>query len=271
LPEQISFVSVEIPLTLSKQDLEAEFPGLILSMIENSLVGEITNSKYIFASTFGVITFCNFTHSEIKSFLDRLNVQEADHYQTALINQDYPLIINSSFEKPIIDEHRIKYNKFNKSVASIISLALSQSVGLEIREKSLERKMEESRDLYDRIEKIKISDRNNLMSFASSIAKERFHIINTLYLLDKPDIVWDDPELESLYNQLAIQLELKPRFEIIEYKNSYLKESVDFATDRVNQKSSEFLEWIIIWLIVIEIIFSIYDFIIKPMFLTPLS
>ncbi|MDO9265669.1 MAG: RMD1 family protein [Sulfurimonas sp.] len=264
MESKVLFVSVEIPVVITKNDLEKEFPGLILTTIEKSFVGEITNNKFIFTTSFGVITFCNFSHDEIKSFLHRLKIKEAPHYQTALVNQDYPMIIDALYEKPLIDTHTIKYNKFNKSVASIISLALSQSVGLEIREKSLENKMQESKKLYDRIENIKASDRKNLMSFAVGIAKERFGILSQLYLLDKPDIVWDDIELESLYNQLALQLELKSRFEVIEYKISFLKESVEFITDRVNQKSSEFLEWIIICLIVIEILFSTYEYIIKP-------
>jgi uncharacterized Rmd1/YagE family protein len=258
------FVSVEIPIVITKNNLEKEFPGLVLTTIENSFIGEITNDKFIFTSSFGVITFCNFSHEEIKSFLHRLKIKEAPHYQTALINQDYPMLVDSIYEKPLIDIHTIKYNKFNKSIASIVSLVLSQSVGLEIRERSLENKMQESRKLYDKIENIKAKDRKNLMSFASSIAKERFEILNQLYLLDKPDIIWDDFELESLYNQLALQLELKSRFDVIEYKISFLKESVEFITDRVNQKSSEFLEWIIIWLIVIEVLFSTYEYIIKP-------
>ncbi|WP_428024089.1 RMD1 family protein [Arcobacter sp.] len=264
MSKNILFVAVEMPVLITKKDLEEEFPGLILTTIEKSLVGEITNDKYIFASSFGIITFCNFSHEEIKSFLARLDIKESHSYNTALINQDYPMIIDEEYIKPSIDEHTIKYNKFNKSIASIISLALSQSVGLEISEKSLEKKMVESKSIYDKLEKLRIKDRAGLMSFASSIAKERFDILNKLYLLDKPDILWDDIELESLYNQLALQLELKSRFEVVEYKMSYLKESVDFATDRVNQKSSEFLEWIIIWLIVIEVFFSIYEYIVKP-------
>lgn len=266
MSKNILFVCVEIPKIISKKDLETEFPGMILSKIENSLVGEITNDKLIFVSTFGVITFCNFSFEEIESFLSRLDIKEAHHYKTALINQDYPMIINEQYTKPQIDEHTIKYDKFNKSIASIIALALSQSVGLEIKEQSLERKMEESKKLYEKIEKLKVKDRGKLMGFASSIAKERFHILNQLYLLDKPDILWDDLELESLYNQLSLQLELKSRFDVIEYKISYLKESVEFATDMINQKSSEFLEWIIIWLIVIEVVFSVYEYMIKPLF-----
>ncbi len=261
----ILFVSIGLPRTITKYEIEKEFSTLILSNIENSLVAQVSDDKFIFNTTYGVITFCNFSHEEIKAFLNRLHINEANHFETALINQDYPMVISPEFDKPLIDSHTIKYNKFNKSIASIISLALSQSVGLEIREKSLENKMLESRKLYEDTTKLKIKDRNALMNFASSIAKERFDILNQLYLLDKPDIIWDDLELESLYNQLSIQLELKSRFEVIEYKISYLKESVEFATDRVNQKSSEFLEWIIIWLILIEVFFSIWSYIIKPL------
>jgi uncharacterized Rmd1/YagE family protein len=264
MKSRVLFVSVEIPIVITKADLEKEFPELLLTTIEKSLVGEISDDKYIFTTSFGVITFCNFSHDEIKSFLSRLNIKEAENYQISLINQDYPMIIDEKYQNPLIDTHTIRYEKFNKSVASIISLVLSRSVGLEKREKSLEKKMQESKKLYDTIENIKAKDRKNLMNFASSIAKERFEILNQLFLLDKPDIIWDDFELESLYNQLALQLELKSRFDVVEYKMLFLKESVTFITDRVNQKSSEFLEWIIIWLIAIEILFSTYEYIIKP-------
>lgn len=266
MESKVLFVSVEVPVVITKADLEREFPRLLLTTIEKSLVGEISNDKFIFTTSFGVITFCNFSHVEIKSFLQRLNIKEAEHYQTVLINQDYPMIIDDKYQKPLIDTYTIKYDKFNKSIASVISLVLSRSVGLEKREKSLENKMQESKKLYDTIEHIKAKDRKNLMNFASSIAKERFEILNQLFLLDKPDIIWDDFELESLYNQLALQLELKSRFDVIEYKIAFLKDSVGFITDRVNQKSSEFLEWIIIWLIAIEILFSTYEYIIKPNF-----
>ncbi len=260
----IHFVSVEIPNVITKKDLEKEFPGLVLTTIEKSMVGEISNEKYIFVATFGIITFCNFTNDEISSFLSRLNIREANSYATALINQDYLMLIDGDCSAPRIDDKTIRYSKFDKSIASIISLALSQSVGLEISENSLEKMMEKSVRIYEKLETLRVKDRKSLMDFAAVIAKERFHILNKLYLLDKPDIIWDDVELESLYNQLSFQLDLKSRFEVVEHKISYLKESVDFAIDKVNQKSSEYLEWIIIWLIVIEVIFSIYAYVIKP-------
>lgn len=46
------------------------------------------------------------------------------------------MIIDEKYQNPLIDTHTIRYEKFNKSVASIISLVLSRSVGLE-KEKNL--------------------------------------------------------------------------------------------------------------------------------------
>lgn len=261
----ILFVSIELPRQVSRSEIESEFGTIILSTIEKSLVAQIDDDRFIFISAFKVVTFCNFTHEEIKGFLKRIDIKEADRYAQMLIHQDYPFELSKTDTKPLITNFIIKYHKFDKDIASIISLALSRSVGLESKEKSLEQKMLQSAKIYEDTVDLKIKDRKALMSFASSIAKERFEILNKLYLLDKPDIIWDDVELESFYNQLSSQLELKSRFEVIEYKINYLKESVDFAINRVNQKSSEFLEWIIIWLIVIEVLFSTWGYIIKPM------
>ena len=263
MSQNIHFVAVEIPNNIKRQELELEFPGLLLTKIENSFVAEVANDKFLFVTSFGVLTFCNFENDEIKSVLQRLKVKNAEHYESALLNQDYPMIVDSTQNGVKIDSNKITYYKFDKSVASIISLVLAQSVGLEKREIALENKMIESKKIYEKIENFKISDRKELMRFSANIAKERFEIINNLYLLDKPDITWDDPMLESLYNQLSHQLELKNRFEIIEYKLAHLKESIELGTDLVNQKSSEYLEWIIIWLIVIEVLFSIYDLFLK--------
>lgn len=68
MKSRVLFVSVEIPIVITKADLEKEFPELLLTTIEKSLVGEISDDKYIFTTSFGVITFCNFSHDEIKSF-----------------------------------------------------------------------------------------------------------------------------------------------------------------------------------------------------------
>ena len=91
-------------------------------------------------------------------------------------------------------------------------------------------------------------------------------MVSNLLLLDKPNILWDNAEAEELYNRLAFILELYDRHEIALSKLSQIKEDVMLVMDLINHKKSEFLEWIIIWLIAIEILFSTYEYIIKPNF-----
>ena len=59
---------------------------------------------------------------------------------------------------------------------------------------------------------------------------------------------------------MASILELKDRFEIVEYKLSSLKEDLSMAVDLFNHKHSEFLEWIIILLIAFEIVMGLIEF-----------
>ncbi len=86
----------------------------------------------------------------------------------------------------------------------------------------------------------------------------RHEIIVDMHLLDKPNILWDDETAERLYNDLSVFFELKERFEIVEFKLGLLKDDIMFLTDILNHKKSEFLEWIIIWLIAFEIIMGLY-------------
>ena len=80
-----------------------------------------------------------------------------------------------------------------------------------------------------------------------------------LYLLDKPNILWDNENVELLYNTLANTLELKDRFDIVEYKLNSIKDDIVMVMDLTNHNHSSWLEWIIIILIAIEIGMGLID------------
>lgn len=84
-------------------------------------------------------------------------------------------------------------------------------------------------------------------------------------LLDAPEFFWEYPELQEIYQQFAIYLELKTRTETLSRKLETIHEMFEMLTDDLKHQHSSRLEWIIIWLIAVEIvIFLINDFILKP-------
>lgn len=82
-------------------------------------------------------------------------------------------------------------------------------------------------------------------------------------MLDKPEIIWDDISLEHLYNALYNFFDINDRFKAIEYKLNFMSENISFLHEVIDSKKAHFLERIIIWLIVVEIVFTLIDFVEK--------
>ena len=76
---------------------------------------------------------------------------------------------------------------------------------------------------------------------------------------DKPDPIWDFPELNRLYLRLEDEYELRERLLILEQKLSLIARSVETALGILQQGSSHRVEWYIVVLIVVEILLSVYE------------
>ncbi|HEX3500188.1 MAG TPA: RMD1 family protein [Stellaceae bacterium] len=73
---------------------------------------------------------------------------------------------------------------------------------------------------------------------------------------EKPDALWDHPELERLYARLEDEYELRERSRVIERKLDLVENTVSSLLELVQDKRSTRLEWYIIVLIIIEIALS---------------
>ncbi|MBI4714470.1 MAG: RMD1 family protein [Nitrospirae bacterium] len=76
---------------------------------------------------------------------------------------------------------------------------------------------------------------------------------------DKPDLLWDHPELERLYLRLEKEYELRERNAVLERKLALLSSTMETTITLLNNRRSQRLEWYIIILIVIEVVLYSYD------------
>lgn len=84
-------------------------------------------------------------------------------------------------------------------------------------------------------------------------------LANRVGLDEKPDILWDHPELERFWAKLVDEYDLAVRARAIERKLEAIRESSDTITDLISTRTSHRLEWYIIVLILIEIVLGLYD------------
>jgi uncharacterized Rmd1/YagE family protein len=78
---------------------------------------------------------------------------------------------------------------------------------------------------------------------------------------EKPELLWDHPELERLYMRLAEEYELRDRDRALDRKLDIISRTVETLLELVQARSSLRVEWYIVLLIVAELVLSIYPLI----------
>ncbi len=76
---------------------------------------------------------------------------------------------------------------------------------------------------------------------------------------EKPDVLWDHPELERLWAKLVDEYDLTARARAVERKLVVIRETADTITDLISTRTSHRLELYIIILIAIELALALYD------------
>jgi uncharacterized Rmd1/YagE family protein len=74
---------------------------------------------------------------------------------------------------------------------------------------------------------------------------------------EKPDVLWDRPDLERLYARLEDEYELKERAETLKHKLDMIVETARILTDILDADRATRLEATIVVLIVAEILLSL--------------
>lgn len=76
---------------------------------------------------------------------------------------------------------------------------------------------------------------------------------------EKPDVLWDRPDLERLYSWLEDEYELSERVEILNRKLEVISDTATTLADIIDAKRSLRLELIVIFLIAFEIVVTGYE------------
>ena len=241
-------ISWEEPLILTSAELKHHF-------------SKIKDSQKIYIYSFGSIIFINFNHSEIqnslkllKNFIKDIKIASMDKFTDSYavkIVENTDLILNN-------DE--LITGRYNPYFSDIISVVLAKSVALERIEDNIDRILDDIEDIIDFMEKgqFKIKD-SKMAKLASQILKFKYYTISYIMLLDKPDITWENMELENLYLKMSELFELNERYEMIKHKTEMLLDVTDIFTGLTYYNREIKLEWMIVILIIIEILLSLFQ------------
>lgn len=182
---------------------------------------------------------------EVEDFLDQpLKEIEAD---------DFTFSYNEELE---IIENDIVLPDDDIMTKVAVSHGLAQSVKLGVFEDTISDAFEKTKHIPDDLAKkgkIRLS-RKQIRKKMGELFIDRSSINLHVDVLDTPEFFWEHPELELYYSYVANELDIETRGQILNQRMDVLRELFEMLANEADNQHALRLEWIIIWLIMIEVI-----------------
>ncbi|XP_066144497.1 required for meiotic nuclear division protein 1 homolog isoform X1 [Euwallacea fornicatus] len=228
--------------------------------------------REIFFFRDGGVVLWNITDLESSNVLSFLRSYEQDSYSEKLVQSESE-IMNYKYH---LDEKKAscldKAGTFLLSNAESENLTLVKytfsnvmflSVKLGIWEASLEKYIDQIEDVTEdlkRGKKIKMSREQALQKHGELFALRHYLNLSS-DVLDTPDFYWENEQLESIYNQVYQYFSISKRSKVMNEKINHCVALIELISHHLDEKHHTRLEWMIIILILVEVVFEIVHYI----------
>lgn len=98
-----------------------------------------------------------------------------------------------------------------------------------------------------------------VMQNIGDVLAAQHRVVGRAQIGEKPDLLWDNPQLDRLYSRLETEFELGDRARAMERKLEVIGDAAEWLLDLVQDKRSLRLELAVIALIAFEVVLSLYQ------------
>ena len=208
---------------------------------------------------YGAVVLVGLTSEEESTFLKELNPLVSGAFESPETEEVEIHLKPAKSER--VQDSIVLLQEFTLERLQIVADLLSKSVVLAHYETSLAA-------IFDRIE-----------PFADSLQQEQSHgregrellrqlgsallvqhkIVGRVEMIDKPELLWEFPELDHLYQRLEDEYEIRERHHGLERKLELISRTSLTVLELMQHSSNLRVEWYIVILILVEIILSLYS------------
>lgn len=236
----------------------AGFEGRVLSSAP--LAVRVGSNGLAVLFRYGVAVFIGLSATEEAEFLEKLSARCFGKI-TPPEEEWAKIQVAKEGEEPIPVGGPILVREFSLERLLVVSDALAKSV-------VLGRDEREVTNVFDTIEPFarelatfgKTSrNRTDLLKLMGNALLVQHRLSGRVAVGEKPDVLWDRPDLERLYARLEDEYELSERAETLNRKLEVIADTASRLADIVDTKRSLRLEIIVVFLIAFEIVITFYE------------
>lgn len=98
-----------------------------------------------------------------------------------------------------------------------------------------------------------------LLAQIGDVLLTQHRMVGRAEVLEKPEVLWNTPELEGLFGRLEREYEIRERSRALDNKLEVIGNTAETLLDLVHANRSQKVEWYIVGLILFEILLSLYE------------
>ena len=209
---------------------------------------------------FGVVVLFDLTVLETDDVLRRLSPRII---RPVTVREDETAVVEAALDRDeqILPGGPILLKNATPEHVMVIADALAKSVILARDEREVAAVIERIEPLARELaEKGRTpGERTAILKYIGNALLVQHRVSGRVAVADKPDAVWDRPDLERLYARLQEEYELRERADALTRKLEVISDTAEVLTDMIDTRRSLRLEFIIVLLIVFEIMLSLFQ------------
>ena len=213
----------------------------------------------VFIFSFGVVVFLDVGQAGREGELLRLRHAPNGMRDAQVISEEFTVREVAGARADMGEDGCLVVDVLTPERASMAALTVAQSAAMEYYERIVDQMFADTDQFVVRLEKngnISVFTAK-LQRFIGAAISTRNEVISVLHLLDKPDVVWDDPGAERIYVELRSQFDLVDRYQALELKLRSVQDALSLLTDVARDRRLVLLEASVILLILLEIVLSL--------------
>ncbi|KAJ8620909.1 hypothetical protein MRB53_029438 [Persea americana] len=210
---------------------------------------------------YGSVVLFNVNDHEVEGYL-KIVLKHASGLLSEMRKDDYAVV-----EKPTLETWMqggldyIMLKNLNIDGIRTIGSVLGQSIALDYYIRQVDGMVAEFTDINRGMEENGnfTMKRKKLFQLVGKANSNLADVILKLGFFDRSDIAWKNANYAQIWEYLRDEYELTQRFASLDFKLKFVEHNIRFLQEILQNRKSDFLEWLIIILIGVEILISVYN------------
>ncbi len=210
------------------------------------------------AFRYGVVVFLNMTVEEESAFLERLSPRIDGRLMPPEEESATIQLLDESGDQ-VAAGGPIRVRDLSMARLLVTSDVLAKTVVLAHDEREVTKVFETMEPFVRELAASGkfFRNRRGLLKLIGEALLVQHNVSGRVAIADKPDVLWDRPDLERLYARLEDEYELVQRVDTLNRKLQVVAETADTLADIIDTRRSLRLEIIVVFLIAVEIVIGV--------------